>query len=74
MSVPEGTPGYKGPKLQFSYDYDRDIIEIEGQEYTGALMRAFAEQGGLKTGTLFRFTRNPDGAFAIHIVNPREGY
>jgi hypothetical protein len=51
-------------KLNFSYDTERDVLTIEGQQYSGELFRAWAE-GGLPTDQLFRFIRKEDGSFMI---------
>lgn len=63
---PEGSRGYNGPSLDFTYDKDRDVITIEGQEYSGEIFRQFGQRG-LATGSLFSFERTGN-SIAIRVV------
>lgn len=66
MSHIEGTPGYTGPALEISYNADRDVLTVDGAEYSGALFRAWASRG-MPLGTLFEIVRI-NGAFSVKTI------
>ncbi len=54
-------------KLNFYYDDRKDLMTIEGINYSGDLFRAWGE-GGMELGTLFRITDRKDGVISVERV------
>lgn len=54
----EGESGFKGKPLEFSYDYDTDIITIEGNQFTGQLFRMWKNPDPAK---YYRFSKDKRG-------------
>ena len=47
-------------ELQFEYDETRDLLTVEGQQYSGDLFRAWGKDG-LPVGAVFRIVKRADG-------------
>lgn len=65
--IPEGTDGYTGPQLNYTYDDRTDVLTIEGTRYSGELFREWS-RNGMPTGSLFELTRSAEGSFSVKRV------
>lgn len=54
-------------QLNFSYDLEKDVLEIEGVKYSGELFRQLSPKG-MRTGTLFEFVRRDGGDITINRI------
>jgi hypothetical protein len=57
--------------LEFSYDFERDVMTIEGIQYSGDLFRCF----GIRTTApheLMRIVKREDGVLTVQTVHDKE--
>lgn len=50
--------------LSFSYDEERDVLTVEGIQYSGALFRALGVQG-LTKGSVLQILGREDGLLTV---------